>query len=49
MAGYAYDTLGNYELVLQTLVVTLLLAAALALALPPSRRASSNTCTGVKS
>ncbi len=36
LAGLAYDTLGNYELVLQCLVVTLLLAAALALALPRS-------------
>jgi cyanate permease len=38
LAGYAYDSLGNYELVLQCLVGALLLAAALALALPPSRR-----------
>ena len=27
LAGFAYDTLGNYELVLQCLIVTLLLAA----------------------
>ncbi len=37
LAGYAYDKLGNYELVLQCLVGALLLAAAFALALPPSR------------
>jgi predicted MFS family arabinose efflux permease len=37
LAGYAFDRLGNYELVLQSLVGALLLAAALALALPASR------------
>ena len=39
LAGYAYDTLGNYQLVLQCLAVTLVLAAVLALALPASRPA----------
>lgn len=38
LAGYAYDRLGDYDLVLQCLVVVLVLAAGLALALPPSRR-----------
>ena len=52
LAGYAFDRLGNYELVLQSMVGALLLAAALALALPPSRRepgtghAGSNQRTG---
>jgi cyanate permease len=36
LAGFAYDTLGNYELVLKCLATTLVLAAALALALPRS-------------
>jgi predicted MFS family arabinose efflux permease len=36
LAGYAYDTLGNYTLVLQCLVAVLVLAAGMALALPPS-------------
>ena len=37
LAGHAFDRLGNYELVLQSLMGALLLAAALALALPASR------------
>ena len=37
LAGYAYDQLGNYQLVFQCLGVALLLSAALALALPASR------------
>jgi len=38
LAGYAYDRLGNYELVLQCLVAALVLATTLALALPGARR-----------
>ena len=38
LAGYAYDTLGNYELVFMCMAVALLLAAGLVLALPPTRR-----------
>ena len=37
LAGYAYDQLGNYQLVFQCLGLALLLSAALALALPASR------------
>ncbi len=37
LAGYAFDRLGNYELVLQSLMGALVLAAGLALALPASR------------
>ena len=37
LAGYAYDQLGNYQLVFQCLGVALLVSAALALALPASR------------
>jgi cyanate permease len=38
LAGYAYDTLGNYQLVFVCLAVVLVLAAGLVLALPPTRR-----------
>ena len=46
LAGYAFDRLGNYELVLQTMVGALLLAAALALALPPSQRQHGGAAAG---
>tara|TARA_R110002110_G_scaffold205066_5_gene416859 strand:- start:40673 stop:41866 length:1194 start_codon:yes stop_codon:yes gene_type:complete len=42
LAGLAFDRLGNYELVLQSLCAVLLLAALLALVLPASSRSSEN-------
>jgi len=37
LSGYAFDQLGNYQLVLQTLSGVLIISACLAMALPPSQ------------